>query len=71
MELPKETYQAIYADPTWEYKQSGGPKGSRGMAKTHYKTMPTEDICKLPVGEIAGGGQLCSYGQLSQTSARR
>ena len=26
-------YDIIYADPTWEYKQSGREKNSRGMAK--------------------------------------
>lgn len=45
-------YQIIYADPPWSYKQSGSVKNSRGMAKQHYQTMPTEDICKLPVSNI-------------------
>ena len=45
-------YQIIYADPPWSYKQSGGVKNSRGMAKQHYQTMPTEDICKLPISNI-------------------
>jgi len=54
--LPDRKYSVIYADPPWEYRQSGGKNGSRGMAKAHYSTMPTEDICKLPVREIAGGG---------------
>lgn len=54
--FPDKKYQIIYADPPWEYKQSGGVNGSRGMAKTHYATMPTEDICNLPVDKIAGGG---------------
>ncbi len=46
-------YSIIYADPPWEYRQSGGIKNSRGMAKQHYKTMNTDDICKLPVSKIA------------------
>ena len=46
-------YQIIYADPPWEYKQSGSKKNSRGMAKQHYRTMSTEDICNLPVRNIA------------------
>ena len=57
--FPDKKYQIIYADPPWEYKQSGGVNGSRGMAKTHYDTMPTEDICNLPVDKIAGGGAIC------------
>ena len=46
-------YQIIYADPPWEYKQSGSKKNSRGMAKQHYQTMRTEDICALPIENIA------------------
>lgn len=66
--FPEKKYQVIYADPPWEYKQSGGKNGSRGMAKTHYDTMTTEEICNLPVRKIAGGGgQSSLFGQLFQT----
>ena len=68
--FPDKKYQIIYADPPWEYKQSGGVNGSRGMAKTHYATMPTEDLCNLPVDKIAGGGLSASCGQHSQISAK-
>ncbi len=68
--FPDKKYDVIYADPPWEYKQSGGKNGSRGMAKAHYNTMATEDICNLPVQKIAGGGLLSSFGQHSQTSER-
>lgn len=51
--LPNKKYEIIYADPPWEYKQSGSKKNSRGMAKQHYPTMSTEDICKLPIQRIA------------------
>lgn len=46
-------YQIIYADPPWEYKQSGSKTNSRGMAKQYYNTMSTADICALPVRNIA------------------
>nr|DAS09926.1 MAG TPA: N6 adenosine methyltransferase subunit [Caudoviricetes sp.] len=46
-------YDIIYADPPWEYKQSGSTKNARGMAKQHYPTMPTDDIGKLPVRSLA------------------
>ena len=46
-------YQIIYADPPWEYRQSGSKTNGRGMAKQHYQTMNTEDICALPVRNIA------------------
>lgn len=46
-------YDIIYADPPpWEYKQSGTAKYTRGMAKWHYQTMTTSDICKLPVRNL-------------------
>lgn len=46
-------YGVIYADPPWEYRQSGSKKNSRGMAKQHYNTMSTDEICRLPVREMA------------------
>ena len=49
----------IYADPPWEYRQHGATEKSRGNAVKHYPTMPTADICKLPVREICGGGAAC------------
>lgn len=56
MDLPDKKYAVIYADPPWSYCQHGtGPK-SRGNAAQHYHTMTTEDICTLPVRQLAGGG---------------
>jgi N6-adenosine-specific RNA methylase IME4 len=52
-------YQIIYADPPWEYCQSGSEKNSRGMAKQHYDTMTTEDICNLPIRKIATDNAIC------------
>ena len=45
-------YQIIYADPPWEYRQSGSKTNSRGMAKQHYETMKTEKICEIPIREL-------------------
>lgn len=42
-------YNIIYADPPWEYKESGS--GNR-VVKAHYPTMNIEDIKKLPVQHI-------------------
>ena len=42
-------YQIIYADPPWEYRQSGSKTNSRGMAKQHYDTMSTTDLCNLQI----------------------
>lgn len=55
MNLPDKKYAVIYADPPWSYRQCGtGPK-SRGNAAQHYNTMTTDDICALPVKNLAGG----------------
>jgi N6-adenosine-specific RNA methylase IME4 len=43
----------------WEYKQSGSTKNSRGMAKQHYPTMSTDDICKLPLKDIKTDDAIC------------
>jgi N6-adenosine-specific RNA methylase IME4 len=50
--FPNKKYQIIYADPPWEYKQSGSKTSSRGMAKQHYPTMSTKDICGLPINRL-------------------
>ena len=42
-------YNIIYADPPWEYKESGS--GNR-VVKAHYPTMNIEDIKKLPIKNI-------------------
>ena len=68
--FPDKKYQIIYADPPWEYELTGSVTNARGLAKQHYSTMTTKDICNLPVGKIAGGGLSASFGQLSQRSAR-
>lgn len=43
-------YNIIYADPPWEYKESGS--GNR-VVKSHYCTMSVEDICNLPIPKIS------------------
>lgn len=52
-------YDVIYADPPWEYRQSGSKTNSRGMAKQHYVTMSTDEICQLPVREICTDKAVC------------
>lgn len=54
-----QKYQIIYADPPWEYKQSGSKKNSRGMAKQHYTTMTTKDIGNLPIKNIKTDTSVC------------
>lgn len=48
--FPKKKYRIIYADPPWRNPKSGTKARNN---ERHYPSMSTEDICKLPVGEIA------------------
>lgn len=47
--FPNKKYSIIYADPPWRYKN----KGCSGSAESHYSTMTLEDICNLPVQDLA------------------
>lgn len=42
-------YNVIYADPPWRYEQ----RTVKGGAEQHYPTMTLDDICALPVAELA------------------
>jgi len=44
-----EKYNIILCDPPWRYNNKGG----QGVAENHYPTMSIEDICALPVAELA------------------
>ena len=44
-ELPEGVFDVIYADPPWEYNNSG----ISGAAENHYPTMATEKICELRI----------------------
>lgn len=57
--LPAKQYSVIYADPPWAYSQGGNTKSSHGIAKQHYQTMTTAEICALPVREIVREGAAC------------
>ena len=54
-------YQIIYADPPWNYKVYS-KKGLGRSAESHYPTMSIEDICALPVGNLADKDCPCFYG---------
>lgn len=45
----EKKYGIIYADPPWQYTQ----KRLSGAAEHHYPTMGTEELCALPVADIA------------------
>lgn len=48
--MENKKYQIIYADPPWEYKESGS--GNR-VVSSHYSTMNIEDIKALPIESIS------------------
>lgn len=47
--FPNKKYNIIYADPPWSYNENWG----NGAVIHHYRSMPTSEIKKLPVGDIA------------------
>jgi N6-adenosine-specific RNA methylase IME4 len=54
-ELPKGKYQVIYADPPWQYAQEQHTHEKQNTTlETHYPTMPTEEIAKLPISDLVG-----------------
>ena len=52
MDNKNKKYKIIYADPPWQYKVYS-KKGEGRSAESHYSTMSIDDICKLPIKEIA------------------
>ena len=49
MELPNKRYSIIYADPAWSYQG----KMMNSSVTDHYNVMSINDICNLPVNDIA------------------
>lgn len=45
-------YDAILADPPWDFRVYS-EKGDRKSPSSQYDTMSVEDICLLPVGQLA------------------
>jgi len=45
-----QRYPVIYADPPWRYEHS---LSSNREIENHYPTMPTDEICALPIGDLA------------------
>jgi len=50
--FPPGKYGAILADPPWDFRVRSS-KGTGRSASNHYSTMPTKDICALPVADMA------------------
>jgi len=49
MNFPDKKYSVIYADPPWAYTD----KHHGGGSLRHYSTMSVDDICNMPVADIA------------------
>ena len=47
--ITAEKFNIIYADPPWRYERNCGT----GAAENHYPTMSCDEICALPVAELA------------------
>lgn len=60
-------YKIIYADPPWRYARSK----VQGAAEKHYPTMSIEELCALPVKEIADKDCIYSYGRRSRSLKKR
>ncbi len=50
-DLPEGQFRVVYADPPWQYDDSGviTSGDAYGRAERHYPTMSIEDLCGLPV----------------------
>jgi len=48
--LPEGKYAVLYADPPWSYSNSGFNQSAASI----YPTMTVEEICDLPVSDLAG-----------------
>jgi len=48
-ELAGEKFGTIYADPPWKY----GNQGTRAATDNHYGTMSVDELCEMPVPELA------------------
>jgi len=51
VKLPKKKYGLIYADPPWKHRDKA-KAGNRG-AESKYSVMNLDDLCALPVKDIA------------------
>lgn len=51
MDWPEGTYRVIYADCPWKYDHSN--LNTYGHAESHYDSLSTDELCLLPVPEMA------------------
>ena len=47
-------YSIVYVDPPWKYNDPLGSSSAKmGACEYHYNTMSIEELCNLPVGDLA------------------
>jgi N6-adenosine-specific RNA methylase IME4 len=46
-------YKIIYADPPWSFSNKNTGGNLKSGASAHYNTMSIDDICKLPINNLA------------------
>ena len=52
LNLPDKKYKVIYADPPWLFR-TRSDKGKEKSPEAHYDCMSLNDICNMPVKDIA------------------
>ena len=50
-----EMFDVFYADPPWQYENSGFDMS----AENHYPTMPIQDLCNMPISSISADNAVC------------
>lgn len=52
---PAGVFDVIYADPPWMYTSGNqhGKEEQETVLLTHYPSMPTDELCELPVGAMS------------------
>jgi len=53
LELPKDKFKTILADPPWKFTNSTGKIAPEHKRLYRYQTMTNQEIIELPVGDIA------------------
>jgi len=51
--LPTDKFRIVYADPPWKYGNSGPGLDQYGPAERHYPAMSIDELCALPVRDLA------------------
>ena len=47
------SYDVILADPPWSFRVWDEDTGNGRAPRAHYDTMPIEELCKLPIRDLA------------------